>query len=196
MEKHIIKKIVYPKSPLRYPGGKARAVPIILSLIPKGINVLISPFIGGASIEIAIASMGVKVIGFDIFKPLVVFWNYLLDDPERLANEVQKYLPLPKEKFYELQKTKLSDDLKSAAIFYTLNRSSFSGSTLSGGMSPDHPRFTTSSINYLRNFECPNLIVKFDDFKNTLAKYQTEFMYLDPPYMITFCIIRKQGGYS
>ncbi|MCG8626314.1 MAG: DNA adenine methylase, partial [Proteobacteria bacterium] len=60
------------KSPLRYPGGKSRAVSMILGLLPAGIKTLASPFLGGGSIELAVASHGVKVYGYDIFKPLVL----------------------------------------------------------------------------------------------------------------------------
>jgi len=40
---------------------------------------------------------------------------------------------------------------------------------MSGGMSPGHPRFTQSSIDYLRNFRLPNLVVQKQDFHLTLA---------------------------
>jgi len=102
----------YPKSPLRYPGGKARAVEIILSLIPSDIKVLVSPFLGGGSVEIALAHLGVKVLGFDIFDPLVIFWQKLLRNPDQLADEVQKYFPLGKEEFYRLQKISSENDLQ------------------------------------------------------------------------------------
>ena len=49
------------------------------------------------------------------------------------------------------------DSFQSAVMFYVLNRTSFSGSTLSGGMASggedDNPRFTESSIQRLRDFK-------------------------------------------
>jgi len=92
----------YPKSPLRYPGGKSRAVKIIYPLIPENETKLCSPFIGGASIELACTSR-MEVYGYDVFSPLVDFWQVLLDDPEKLADRVQSYYPLSKTKFYDLQ---------------------------------------------------------------------------------------------
>ncbi len=185
--------LAYPKSPLRYPGGKARAVPYVLSLIPNNIRTIISPFLGGGSIEIAAASNGIQVFGFDIFQPLITFWKFLLEDPGELANEVTKYFPLLKSDFYRLQKVNLHIDIESAAIFYVLNRCSFSGSTLSGGMSPGHPRFTKSSIEYLRNFTSPNLKVECQDFTNVFRQYPDEFMYLDPPYMTDSALYGRNG---
>lgn len=111
----------FPKSPLRYPGGKARAVNQILRLFPGNQKVLVSPFFGGGSVEIAAAAMGMIVFGYDIFPPLVNFWVELLKDPNQLADKVLEYFPLSKDKFYELQKLIFSDRLESAAVFYVLN---------------------------------------------------------------------------
>jgi len=57
---------------------------------------LVSPFLGGGSLEIAVAHLGVRVLGFDIFDPLVVFWQELLTNPTQLADKVQEYFPLDK----------------------------------------------------------------------------------------------------
>ncbi len=47
-----------------------------------------------------------------------------------------------------------------------LNRSSYSGTTLSGGMSPNHPRFTPSAIDRLRDFKAPNLTADCLDYRD------------------------------
>ena len=115
----------HPKSPLRYPGGKARAVNQILKILPASIEILVSTFVGGGSVEIAAAHLGIKVIGYDIFTPLVDFWTELLLKPDVLADKVMEFFPLPKDRFYELQKMSFEDRLESAAVFYVLNRSSW-----------------------------------------------------------------------
>ncbi|MEN6363120.1 MAG: DNA adenine methylase [Bacteroidales bacterium] len=184
----------FPKSPLRYPGGKARAVDQILRFIPSTESTLVSPFLGGGSIEIAVASLGLTVIGYDSFQPLVDFWIELLKNPETLANLVDTYFPLSKDKFYELQKMTFVDQLEDAAVFYVLNRSSFGGSTLSGGMSPGHPRFTKSSIDYLRNFRVPTLSVSYGDFHQTIPEHNNSLLYLDPPYHIANSLYGKNGN--
>lgn len=184
---------IFPRSPLRYPGGKSRAVKLILELFPKRMDVLVSPFIGGGSVEIAASSLGIKVIGYDIFNPLVNFYHELLNNPLKLADEVRKYFPLSKAAFYYLQKYIPNSTLESAAIFYVLNRCSFSGSTYSGGMSPGHPRFTESSIEYLMQFKAPTMTVLFGDFHDTLLQHKNEFLYLDPPYLIQNNLYGKKG---
>lgn len=184
------------RSPLRYPGGKTRGVEFITRFFPKNLPTLLSPFIGGGSIEIALAAKGTKVHGYDLFSPLVEFWQCLNNQPNELAYEVKKYFPLSKDKFYQLQQTqtKFKTKLERAAVYYVLNRSSFSGSTLSGGMSPEHPRFNQNSIERIENFFNPNLKVKKADFKKSLANHPFMFAYLDPPYLIKSLLYGNKGN--
>ena len=172
------------RSPLRYPGGKSRAVKQIVELFPPGIESLASPFMGGGSVEIACASRGIRVHGYDAFGPLVDFWQETIEDPAKVAKLVYSYHPLTKTKFYALQKRyfSLPDRLERAAAFFVLNRSSYSGTTLSGGMSPGHPRFTPSAIERLANLRLANLSVNRADFRDSLPKHDDDFLYLDPPY--------------
>ena len=183
------------RSPLRYPGGKTRAVETITSFFPKDLKRLISPFFGGGSVELATAAKGIEVLGFDVFSPLVEFWQCLLQQPQELATEVAKHFPLAKESFYQLQKdqTIFRTKHERAAVYYVLNRSSFSGSTLSGGMSPGHPRFTQTSIERLRQFYNPHVQVQEASFSASLEKHKDVFAYLDPPYLIKSSLYGKKG---
>lgn len=172
------------KSPLRYPGGKTRGVKEIIKYFPPELTRVCSPFLGGGSIELELAHRGIQVFGYDIFNPLVVFWQELLSEPHKLAEIVRKYFPLTASKFYSLQVGfgNIKNKREMAAVFFVLNRASFSGTTLSGGMSPGHTRFTKAIIERLENFKEPNLHVENADFKVSLAKHKDDFLYLDPPY--------------
>lgn len=189
------KQKISDRSLLRYPGGKTRGVEIITAYFPKTLKEMCSPFFGGGSIEIFLAAKGVKVFGYDIFKPLVEFWQCVLKDASVLADVVQTFFPLTKENFYALQKTQIAYKTKveRAAVFYVLNRSSFSGSTLSGGMSPAHPRFTQTSIERLRDFYNSNVSVKHLHFKDSISLHKDVFLYLDPPYLIESTLYGKKG---
>ena len=184
------------RSPLRYPGGKTRGVDFITQFFPENLDKLLSPFFGGGSIELSVAAQGTLVYGYDIFSPLVEFWQCLLTQPNELADEVEKHHPLPRDRFYELQatQTRFKTKLERAAVYYVLNRSSFSGSTLSGGMSPEHPRFTLTSIERLRNYLNPNIKIQKADFKTSLEKHPYTFAYLDPPYLIKSSLYGKKGN--
>jgi len=183
------------RSVLRYPGGKSRALKTLLTYFPADIGSLCSPFLGGGSVELACAARGIRVSAYDIFTPLAEFWQIVQIQPEALAGEVRKYFPLSKEQFYALQseQEEFSTALERAAAFYVLNRASYSGSTLSGGMSPGHPRFTESSIRRLAQFHNPNLTVKRMDFQKSIPLHQHDFLYLDPPYLIESNLYGKNG---
>ena len=172
------------KSPLRYPGGKSRGVVEILKYIPDGIDSMVSPFIGGGSVELACASNGISVQAYDNFEPLVEFWQCILENPIKLASHIGDYYPLSKFLFKAMQinQSKLESKYKRAAIFFVLNRASFSGTTLSGGMSTNHPRFTLSSIRRVADFKVDNLTINCMDFKESIAKSDGKLLYLDPPY--------------
>ncbi len=173
------------KSPLRYAGGKSRAVKQLSPYIPDSVSKMISPFMGGGSLEIHCASeRNITVKGSDIFEPLVTFWQCLLDDPERLYERVLGHYPLSKSEFVRLQKAnETQNGFEQAASFYVVNRSSFNGSTMSGGMALGHPRFTPSSMRSVRGFRCPNLSVAWMDFRDALFEEKC-FAYLDPPYAL------------
>lgn len=186
------------RSILRYVGGKSRAVKHILPYLEDA-EILYSPFFGGGSVELAFSETG-QVIGGDLYEPVAVFWQETLKNPVAVADEVQKYHPLPKARFYELQ-TELSE-LKSsremAAVFYVLNRASFSGSTNSGGMSPNHPRFNQASIDRLRDFSAPNVEIHHKDAFQFLEELKTmepegKAIYLDPPYLIKNNLYGNRG---
>lgn len=182
------------KSPLRYPGGKSRAVKELMRYIPVKLNKVCSPFLGGGSLELELANKGIEVYAYDIFKPLTDFWQILLDNPKKLAESVSKYYPLTNSKFYSLQRDYLGLKNKEerAVVFFVLNRASFSGTTLSGGMSPNHPRFTLNIIEYIKNFNVKNLHIENADFHQSMANHKADFLYMDPPYAIN----EKLYGYK
>ena len=117
--------------------------------------------------------------------PVVDFWQVAIRDPEKLAESVSKHhKEFTKEKFSNLQKAyeKERSKIERAAIFFVLNRSSFNGTTLSGGMTPGHPRFTKSCIERLRQSKLKNLSVNYADFSVSIKNNPNTFLYLDPPY--------------
>jgi DNA adenine methylase len=82
-------------SPLRYGGGKSKAIGIILELLPKLKNKkIISIFCGCSSLEIVLSNiLNYEVICYDIFDHLINFWNVLKNNKEELFNELSKLIP-------------------------------------------------------------------------------------------------------
>jgi len=180
------------KSPLRYPGGKTRAIKILKNYIPADCKEICSPFFGGGSFELYLDEQGIKVHGYDNFKPLVWFWHELKNNPILLSHIVNQYHPIKKETFYWLQNTIDGfTGIHSASAFYVLNRCSFSGSTLSGGMSPNAPRFTKKGIDNLENSDF-NINVKSGSFETTIPKHNC-LVFADPPYYINQALYGNKG---
>lgn len=96
----------YSKSPLRYGGGKSLAVGLIVEHFPDDIKRLISPFMGGGSVEIASAvELDLEVKAFDIFDILVNFWQVLCADSLKLYDEL--YTLEPTKETYAIIKEEL-----------------------------------------------------------------------------------------
>ena len=192
----------YTKSPLRYGGGKSLAVGLILEQIPSDTKRLISPFIGGGSVEVATAlELDIEVLAFDIFDILVNFWQVLCKNPEALYNELLKLEPT--KEVYENIKNELKlfwnerhknpsnnsqiemDSLKLARNYYFNFNLSY-GPGFLGWMSKiyeDKKRYT-KALEKIKNFNTNNLKVEQASFEAVFEKYPTDFFYCDPPYFL------------
>ena len=199
-------KLKSSKSLLRYPGGKSRGAEKIFKYVTKETKEICSPFFGGGAVELLCANNGIKVRGYDKFLPLVDFWKTLLNNPKNLAVHVAGWWStgrqgLSKKIHYkDLQKEVMSPDLtriERAALFYVINRTSFSGATLSGGRTPGNPRFTKSSIQNILDFrdvnKTKNVTVDQMDFVDSIKKNKKKMMYLDPPYWIESKLYGSKG---
>lgn len=185
------------KSPLRYPGGKTRAVKILTEHMPRDTKTLLSPFFGGGSFEL---STGFDVKANDLFAPLYTFWSVLKSDPEELERRIRAHMPVDKETFTRLRRSirEITDPVDVAAAYYVINRCSFSGSTFCGGFSKEAStgRLNESSIKTLRNvnierFEFSNL--DCCEFLEAHPESPGTFVYADPPYYISTYIYGKDG---
>ena len=80
-------------SPLRYAGGKSKAIGLILENLPRlKEKKIISPFFGGGSVELCLSQMlGIEVIGYDIFNMLSNFWNVLINHKTEFVNKLNAF---------------------------------------------------------------------------------------------------------
>ena len=191
------------KSPLRYPGGKTRAVAILDKYVSThfpGRKRLLSPFFGGGSFELFLAGKGFQVYGNDLFKPLYVFWKTVKAQPTELAALVKSKMPISKEKFSSLRAgiNGLTSELEIAASYYIINRCSFSGSTFCGGFSEQasEGRLNDSSLKTLENTKLGQVSFSNSDcnvFLDGFVDSDDLLIYADPPYYITTYIYGKDG---
>jgi DNA adenine methylase len=80
------------KSPLRYPGGKSRAIQQMKFLLPKEFEEYREPFVGGGSFFIYLkqAYPKLKIWINDLNPELYYFWKYAQIDSEKLGKESLK----------------------------------------------------------------------------------------------------------
>ena len=77
------------ETPLRYFGGKSRGVPALMQFVPQDDTEVVSPFVGGASLELALTGRGIRVFGYDEFPPVVNFWQCMLCSPDKQDSMVR-----------------------------------------------------------------------------------------------------------
>lgn len=180
------------KSPLRYPGGKSRAVDLISTLVPE-FDEFREPFLGGGSIFIYLKQkfpdrkFWINDLHYSLFK----FWEMTQKDVNSVIKKINEWRVKFKEgkELHKFLTKNISEfnDLETATAFFIFNRITFSGTSESGGYSEQsyHGRFTESSIERLKKFaEVINgARITNTDYESLItASGQNVFIFLDPPY--------------
>ena len=194
------------KTPLRYPGGKSKAIKTLAQWYPKDITEYREPFIGGGSIAIDItkANPDIPVWVNDLYVPLYNFWVQLRDRgkelSERVREEKQRTLDEgDKDKVTEKAKELFNkykaeidtyDDFEKAVAFFIMNKCSFSGLTENSTFSKtaSNSNFSLVGADKLAEFSIliKNWKITNIDYSEVMkAKgYADSFIFLDPPYDI------------
>ncbi len=180
------------KSPLRYPGGKSRAIDLISSLVPD-FNEFREPFVGGGSVFVHLKQIYPKKQFWinDLYFELYKFWEITQKQTDKLIEQVNSWRNQfndGKELHRFLTDNKKNfNDIELASAFFIFNRITFSGTTESGGFSNQayHGRFTESSIVRIKELAkvLPNTEITNFDYQDVIEKEgDNVFLFLDPPY--------------
>jgi DNA adenine methylase len=183
------------KSPLRYPGGKSRAIQQIAQHVPQDFTEYREPFVGGGSVFIWLRQQYPTRQFWinDLNRDVYCFWLAAQQDSERLRSEVwriKRETHDGKKLFVELSKQDTTNysDIERAVRFFVLNRITFSGTVDSGGYSQKayESRFTDSSIERLKPLSplLKGVRITNEDYRTVLqASGEGVFVFLDPPYL-------------
>lgn len=203
-------------SPLRYAGGKSKAIGLILENLPSlKEKKIISPFFGGGSFELVLSKeLGFEVIGYDIFEFLTDFWNELINNNDKLVNELKKLIPdkenytrnrhillnywdkvKPKDLNYntknkleltEEEKQIMDNDKTIQSAYYYYNMQLSYGPMFLGWASSIYLKNDkyNNIIKKIKGIDLGNLQVNCDIFENVIKRHNDEFLYLDPPYYL------------
>ena len=181
------------KSPLRYPGGKSRAVQRIGGLLPAHFDEYREPFLGGGSVFIHTKQRfpNKRFWVNDLYTELYTFWTVLQNNPAEIIAQIESWklqFAVGKDLHrYLLDNKGGFNPMETAAAFFVFNRVTFSGTTEAGGFSEQafQSRFTVSSIQRLmpiHHLLQGTRITHLDYQEVVEAEGEKVFIFLDPPY--------------
>ena len=198
------------KTPLRYPGGKSRAVAKLCKWLPsREITEYREPFLGGGSMALELTKRlpeDVPIWVNDLYEPLYNFWKVLQEDGEPLTDillgrKQQHPDQDSARKLFNDAKDILNDftqtSVDRAVAFYIVNKCSFSGLTESSSFSK-----SASDSNFsIRGIErLPSYSKLIQRWKITCLSYEElvsdetlTFIYADPPYDIKDALYGYKG---
>ena len=195
------------KTPIRYAGGKSRAIKIISPYLDNE-KKIISPFMGGGSLEVNWASKGIEVIGYDLFDALVNFWDMLLNNKDELVKVLKTITPTLEEynrikeilmrwentqemlkewktDHYKRDEVISLDSITAAAYYYFNHNTSYGPGYLGWGSSVYLKEDKWNNmIKNIDKFNVPTLSVRQGSFENVLPNHMEDTLYLDPPYYL------------
>ena len=199
-------------TPLRYPGGKSKAVKDLYEYMPQmsQYDEWREPLLGGGSMSIEITKKfpDMKIWVNDLYPALFNFWTMVKDRgdemTERLLEIKSECITSEIAKSFHIEQKKIinddaSSDFDKAVAFYYANKNSFSGLTETGTFSESSHEmtFTTTNIGKLTYFQ--KLI---RNWKFTNGSYDVllkdnnpkAFVYLDPPYELKDSTLYGKNG--
>ena len=201
------------KTPLRYPGGKSRAVTKMDQYFPDLRNYVEfrEPFLGGGSVALYVTKKfpHLKITVNDLYEPLVNFWIQLQTFGDELTDKIKQYKsthpePDSARELFNNSKGVINDSsfdpIERAAAFYIVNKCSFSGLTESSSFSAQasNNNFSLRGIEKLPEYSS---LISHWHINAYSYEYLMEnnmhdgiFMYLDPPYDIKDNLYGKKGS--
>ena len=202
------------KTPLRYPGGKSRAISKLLQYLPDLTQVkeFREPFLGGGSVALEITKRypHIEVWVNDLYWPLYNFWCELQhngsDMQEELVNLKGVHCNQDSARcLFQSMKEVINDEEKSnldrAIAFYIVNKCSFSGLTESSSFSPQasDSNFSLRGIERLTEYQelIQHWIITNHSYERLLVNdwdKKGHFVYMDPPYDIKDNLYGRKGG--
>ena len=199
------------KTPLRWPGGKSRAIKNLVPYYPSisDMKEFREGFLGGGSVAIDMTKRypNLPIWVNDLYEPLYNFWVQLQkrgDDMSDSLYELKRKHDNPDsaKELFILSKEVVNDETATsfdrAVAFYTINKCSFSGLTESSSFSKmaSNSNFSVQGIENLRYYHrlIENWKITNQSYETLLCDDPNIFVYLDPPYDIRDSLYGKKGS--
>ena len=197
----VVSRKKFLKSPLNYVGGKYRLLPQLLEYFPKEINTFVDMFSGGFNVGINVDSK--KTICNDINSFIIDLYKELYKEPinnvlGHIQNRIDEY-GLSKENEEGFKKFRIYyNKTKNPIDLYTLSCYSFNYQFRFNNDKEYNNPFGRNRSQFSENMR-NNLILFTEKLKNMNIEFSSEqfdklnledltdkdFVYCDPPYLIT-----------
>lgn len=190
-------------SPYRYPGGKSRIMNELYKYLDRRkTRLLVSPYTGGASFELAMLAHGIvdNLYLNDLDFGVYSFWLLTKKDPESLIKRIERITP-NHDMFFELRAKILThyrdcNHLDAAWASIVVNRLAYSGIAKAypiGGKNGDqkqllcrwNPKTLIDKIRLIHNLSDKYRITNLDALEVIEEKYWVDdaTIFIDPPYV-------------
>jgi len=184
---------VLKKPFLRWTGGKNWIIKHLSTLISKiEFNSYHEPFIGGGSVFFSLNNIKNSYLS-DCNSELINTYKQVKDNPKRVVNYLKKF-PQNKEFYYCLRNKEIKSNIKKAAKFIFLNKTSFNGIYRVNTDGIYNVPYGKRSFNleviseliYSCSDQLRNSVISCKDFSESISKIkENDLVYLDPPYTIS-----------
>ena len=207
-----MEKTKFVKSPLNYTGGKYKLLPQILPLFPKDINTFVDMFCGGCNVGL---NVDAERIVFNDFMPQIIelYQRWSDDGVEKTIEYIEKRV-----KEFDLSKTNQEGFLQirneynekrdirdlfviiAHAFNHQIRFNSKGEYNMPFGKDRSEWNNTMKKnlidfINTISSKQCYFTNKSFEELKIDSLK-ENDFIYADPPYLITCASYNENGGWN
>ena len=201
------------KSPLNYTGGKFKLLPQILPHFPNNINTFVDLFTGGCNVGINIKAN--RIICNDTETTVINLMNELKETDykealETLKTTIDKYgLSKTNEEGFKKIRQDYNEGNKSWDMFYAMLTHAFNyqirfnklgeyNMPFGKNRSSFNPSLEKKFLEFVKKLNNSNIYFTNSDFnKLKIDKLgQSDFVYCDPPYLVTCASYNEQEGWN
>lgn len=200
------------KSPLNYVGGKYKLLTKILPLFPKDINMFVDMFSGGGNVGINVKAK--KIVMNDIEKTVIDLMNDwktkgLEFSLKELKEVIDTYkLSKTNEEGYKQIREDYNNGDKRSVMFYAMLTHAFNyqirfskkgkyNMPFGRNRSSFNPNMEKNFIKFISKISDKHIFINKDFRKLNLDKLKKDdFVYCDPPYLITCASYNEQDGWN
>ena len=209
----------YVKSPLNYTGGKFKLLPQLLEIFPKDINTFVDLFAGGGNVAVNVSAKRI-VYNDAMYQVPEMLQEFKSVGVERCLERIDRYIEEyqlskeNKEGYLKLRKQynepfNVEFSVQDPLMLYTLICYSFNNQIrfnnkqeynmpFGKDRSSFNPALREKFIAFVNRLQEIDIEFRSKDFRKlNIEKLGAEdFVYCDPPYLITVASYNENGGWG